>query len=38
LAEIMPAQVPPLASPLRLAFDRLAAQIDACCQEERLVA
>ncbi len=38
LAEIMPAQVPPLASPLRLAFDRLTAQIDTCCQEERLVA
>ena len=38
LAEIMPAQVPPLASPLRLAFDRLTAQIDTCCREERLVA
>ena len=38
LAEIMPVQVPPLASPLCLAFDRLTAQIDACCQEERLVA
>ena len=38
LAEIMPAQVPPLPSPLRLAFDRLTAQIDTCCQEERWVA
>lgn len=38
LAEIIPSQVPPLPSPLRLAFDRLTAQIDACCQEEQLVA
>jgi hypothetical protein len=38
LAEIMPAQAPPVSSSLRVAFDRLAAQIDACCQEERLVA
>jgi len=38
LAEIMPAKAPPLSSSLRVAFDRLTAQIDACCQEERLVA
>jgi DNA-binding IclR family transcriptional regulator len=38
LAEIMPSQAPPVSSPLRVAFDRLTAQIDACCQEERLVA
>jgi hypothetical protein len=38
LAEIMPTPVPPLPSPLRLAFDRLTAQIDACCKEEQLVA
>ena len=38
LAEIMPTQAPPMATPLRAAFDRLTAQIDACCKEERLVA
>src|SRR3954470_3655800 len=38
LAQIMPASAPPASSPLRVAFDRLTAQIDACCQEERLVA
>ena len=38
LAQIMPASAPPDSSPLRVAFDRLTAQIDACCQEERLVA
>ena len=38
LAEIIPASAPPASSPLRVAFDRLTAQIDACCQEERLVA
>jgi hypothetical protein len=38
LAEIMPASAPPVSSPLRVAFDRLTAQIDACCQQERLVA
>jgi hypothetical protein len=38
LAEIMPASAPPASSPLRVAFDRLTAQIDACCQEQRLVA
>ena len=29
---------PPITTPLRAAFDRLSAQIDACCKEERLVA
>ena len=38
LAEIIPTSAPPACSPLRVAFDRLTAQIDACCQEERLVA
>jgi hypothetical protein len=38
LAEIIPAQAPPVSTPLRVAFDRLTAQIDACCQEQRLVA
>jgi hypothetical protein len=38
LAEIIPAEAPPVSTPLRAAFDRLTAQIDACCQEERLVA
>jgi hypothetical protein len=38
LAEIIPSQAPPISTPLRVAFDRLTAQIDACCQEERLVA
>jgi hypothetical protein len=38
LAEIIPGLAPPTATPLRLAFDRLTATIDACCQEERLVA
>lgn len=38
LAEIMPAQAPPGSTPLRVAFDRLTAQIDACCQEQRLLA
>ncbi len=37
LAEIMP-QAPPIASPLRNAFDRLNSAIDACCQEQRLAA
>ena len=37
LAEIMP-QGPPATSPLRAAFDRLNAQIDACCERERLAA
>ena len=38
LAQIMPAQTPPTSTPLRVAFDRLAAQIDACCHQEHLVA
>ena len=37
LAEIMP-QAPPTSSVLRTAFDRLNAEIDACCQQQRLVA
>jgi hypothetical protein len=35
LAQIMP-QAPPQASPLRVAFDRLNSEIDACCEKERL--
>src|SRR3954469_9317405 len=37
LAQIMP-QAPPQASPLRVAFDRLNSEIDACCEKERLAA
>jgi hypothetical protein len=37
LALIMP-QAPPMASTLRVAFDRLASEIDACCNEHRLAA
>ena len=37
LAQIMPAG-PPGDSPLRIAFDRLQAEIDRCCQEQKLVA
>jgi hypothetical protein len=37
LAEIMPL-APPLPSPLRAAFDRLNREIDACCEDQRLVA
>jgi hypothetical protein len=37
LAHIMP-EAPPIASPLRAAFDRLTSEIDACCKEERLAA
>src|SRR3954463_736180 len=37
LAEIMP-QSRPQASPLRVAFDRLNSEIDACCEKERLAA
>jgi len=37
LAEIMPLPEP-IPSPLRIAFDRLNAVIDACCQEEQLAA
>jgi hypothetical protein len=38
LAEVIPKLAPPVATNLRLAFDRLTTAIDACCQEERLVA
>jgi hypothetical protein len=37
LAQIMP-EAPPIASPLRAAFDRLTTAIDTCCREERLAA
>jgi hypothetical protein len=37
LAEIMP-QGPPIQSTLRAAFDRLSAEIDICCEEQRLAA
>src|ERR1700691_1350815 len=37
LAEIMP-QAPPIASALRIAFDRLNSEIDSCCEERRLAA
>ena len=37
LAEIM-AVGPPTDLPLRAAFDRLQAEIDHCCEEQRLVA
>jgi hypothetical protein len=37
LAEIMPT-APPIASALRVAFDRLNSEIDACCEDERLAA
>jgi hypothetical protein len=37
LAQIMP-EAPPIASPLRAAFDRLTTEIDTCCREERLTA
>jgi hypothetical protein len=37
LAEIM-AVGPPTDLPLRAAFDRLQAEIDRCCEEQRLVA
>jgi hypothetical protein len=38
LAEIIPKIAPPVQTRLRSAFDRLTTEIDACCQEERLVA
>jgi len=38
LAEIIPKIAPPVQTRLRTAFDRLTSEIDACCQEERLVA
>src|SRR5947209_12911006 len=38
LAQIMPAQTPPTSTPLRVAFDRLAAQIDAFRHREHFVA
>ena len=37
LAEIMPL-TPPLTSRLRAAFDRLNREIDACCEDQRLIA
>jgi len=37
LAEIMP-EAPPVNSALRLAFDRLKSQIDACCEDQKLAA
>ncbi len=37
LADIMP-QAPPNRSPVRAAFDRLQAAIDACCEDQKLVA
>jgi hypothetical protein len=37
LAEILP-KAPPVRTPLRAAFDRLTAEIDASCEEQRLVA
>ena len=37
LANIMP-QAPPDRSPIRVAFDRLQSTIDACCEEQKLVA
>jgi hypothetical protein len=37
LAEIMP-EAPPVDSALRIAFDRLKSEIDACCEEQRLAA
>jgi hypothetical protein len=37
LAEIMPA-APPLSTTLRAAFDRLDREIDACCEDQSLVA
>jgi hypothetical protein len=38
LAEIMPQAPPSAGSALRAAFDRLSNEIDACCEEQRLVA
>jgi hypothetical protein len=38
LAEVIPKIAPPIQTRLRIAFDRLTTEIDACCQEERLVA
>jgi len=37
LAQIMP-EAPPIPSALRTAFDRLESEIDACCEQQRLVA
>jgi hypothetical protein len=37
LAAIMP-QAPPTSAPIRVAFERLQSAIDACCQDQRLVA
>ena len=38
LAEIIPKLAPPIQTSLRVAFDRLVKEIDACCQAERLAA
>jgi hypothetical protein len=38
LAEVIPKHAPPVATNLRVAFDRLTAAIDASCREERLAA
>ena len=38
LAAIIPKHAAPIATNLRVAFDRLNTAIDACCKEERLVA
>ena len=37
LAEIM-LEAPPVNTALRLAFDRLKSEIDACCEDQRLAA
>jgi hypothetical protein len=37
LAQIMP-QAPPMTSALRVVFDRLESEINACCNEQRLAA
>jgi hypothetical protein len=37
LAQIMPS-APTVTSPIRIAFDRLNSEIDACCEKERLAA
>jgi hypothetical protein len=38
LAEIIPKAAPPIKTALRIAFDRLTAEIDTCCGEQKLVA
>jgi hypothetical protein len=37
LAEIMP-EAPPTRKPIRVAFEKLQSVIDACCENQRLVA